>query len=104
MTMASAPVAEPAVAGYSKTSRRQYQACDQCRKSRRACDAGTLRVVNFPFREDEEEESPPSSCEACSNCARTSKRCTFHWLSRLPLQGLPKGVKRKLESTGKLVP
>lgn len=89
-------------AGYSKTSRRQYQACDQCRKSRRACDAGTLRVANFPFREDEQPEPTTitSTTEACSNCARTSKRCTFDWLRELPLKDLPKGVKRKLESTG----
>ncbi|KIY00832.1 uncharacterized protein Z520_03498 [Fonsecaea multimorphosa CBS 102226] len=86
--------------GYSKTSRRQYQACDQCRKSRRACDAGALRVVNFPFRENDQLDSSASTCEACSNCARTSKTCTFDWLRTLPLQGLPKGVKRKLESTG----
>ncbi|KAJ9609634.1 hypothetical protein H2200_005962 [Cladophialophora chaetospira] len=92
-------IADATTAGYSKTSRRQYQACDQCRKSRRACDAGTLRVANFPFREDEQPESTSATCDACSNCARTSKRCTFIWLSRLPLQGLPKGVKRKLEST-----
>ncbi|KIW91558.1 uncharacterized protein Z519_07525 [Cladophialophora bantiana CBS 173.52] len=89
-----------ATAGYSKTSRRQYQACDQCRKSRRACDAGALRVVNFPFRESDQLDSSASTCEACSNCARTSKTCTFDWLRTLPLQGLPKGVKRKLESTG----
>ena len=94
-----ATTVEPATAGYSKTSRRQYQACDQCRKSRRACDAGTLRVANFPFREDDHSHCSSLASEACSNCARTSKRCTFDWLSRLPLQGLPKGVKRKLEST-----
>ncbi len=97
-----AVIAEGATAGYSKTSRRQYQACDQCRKSRRACDAGTLRVANFPYREDGHGHPEPSisPTEACSNCSRTSKRCTFAWLSNLPLQGLPKGVKRKLESTG----
>ncbi|EXJ58223.1 hypothetical protein A1O7_05648 [Cladophialophora yegresii CBS 114405] len=95
-----AALADATAAGYSKTSRRQYQACDQCRKSRRACDAGTLRVANFPFREEEQPEPSAATCEACSNCARTSKRCTFLWLSKLSLQGLPKGVKRKLESTG----
>lgn len=99
-------LAGPGPAGYSKTSRRQYQACDQCRKSRRACDAGTLRVTNFPFREDQQPESTTitstsnTATEACSNCARTSKRCTFDWLRELPLKDLPKGVKRKLESTG----
>ena len=93
-------VPKPAMTGYSKTSRRQYQACDQCRKSRRACDAGTLRVADFPFREVEQhlDSSAPTS-EACSNCTRTNKRCTFVWLTQLPLQDLPKGVKRKLEST-----
>ncbi|KAJ9502304.1 hypothetical protein H2202_002369 [Exophiala xenobiotica] len=87
-------------AGYSKTSRRQYQSCDQCRKSRRACDASALRVVNFPLGEDEGANPSLPTCEACSNCARTSKKCTFDWLRLRPLQNLPKGVKRKLESTG----
>ena len=87
---------ETAGSGYSKTSRRQYQSCDQCRKSRRACDAATLRVANFPLGEDDCSE--PSEClvDACSNCARTSKKCTFEWLRTLPKQSLPKGVKRKL--------
>jgi len=87
---------ESAGSGYSKTSRRQYQSCDQCRKSRRACDAATLRVANFPLGDD--DSSDPSEClvDACSNCARTSKKCTFEWLRTLPKQSLPKGVKRKL--------
>lgn len=82
--------------GYSKTSRRQYQSCDQCRKSRRACDAATLRVANFPLGDG--DSSDPSEClvDACSNCARTSKKCTFEWLRTLPKQSLPKGIKRKL--------
>ncbi len=91
---------ENIAAGYSKTSRRQYQSCDQCRKSRRACDASALRVVNFPLGEDEGGNPSSSTCEACSNCARTSKKCTFEWLRLRPLDGLPKGVKRKLVSTG----
>ncbi|KAI1618491.1 hypothetical protein EDD37DRAFT_268637 [Exophiala viscosa] len=86
--------------GYSKTTRRQYQSCDQCRKSRRACDASTLRVVNFPLPDDETVNLSTPTCEACSNCAKTNKKCTFDWLRSLPLQGLPKGVKRKLELTG----
>lgn len=87
--------------GYSKTSRRQYQSCDQCRKSRRACDAAIVRVASFPFRVDCEDIDPSApTCDACSNCARTSKKCTFDWLRTLPLQGLPKGVKRKLETNG----
>ncbi|KIW17187.1 hypothetical protein PV08_04378 [Exophiala spinifera] len=85
-------------AGYSKTTRRQYQSCDQCRKSRRACDAGSLRVVNFPFTDEDAIGLPRPSCEACSNCARTGKKCTFEWLRSLPRQGLPKGIKRKLDS------
>nr|XP_007729758.1 uncharacterized protein A1O3_01422 [Capronia epimyces CBS 606.96]EXJ92868.1 hypothetical protein A1O3_01422 [Capronia epimyces CBS 606.96] len=91
---------EPAASGYSKTTRRQYQSCDQCRKSRRACDAGTLRVANFPFSDDEPPTAPASACEACSNCAKSGKKCTFVWLRTLPLHGLPKGIKRKLELTG----
>lgn len=89
----------PAV-GYSKTTRRQYQSCDQCRKSRRACDASALRVANFPLPDDETINLPAPTCEACSNCAKTNKKCTFEWLLALPLNGLPKGVKRKLELTG----
>lgn len=85
--------------GYSKTARRQYQSCDQCRKSRRACDAGTLRVANFPLNDEGAINLPKSTCEACSNCTRTGKKCTFDWLRSLPRHGLPKGVKRKLEST-----
>lgn len=90
----------PTLAGYSKTSRRQYQSCDQCRKSRRACDAGTLRVATLPLLDEgESSDFLVSACNACSNCARTSKTCTFDWLRSLPLEGLPKGVKRKLVST-----
>ncbi|KIX02825.1 uncharacterized protein Z518_08768 [Rhinocladiella mackenziei CBS 650.93] len=100
VTSSQAPQSEPAVAGYSKTARRQYQSCDQCRKSRRACDAGTLRVTSFPLPHDEEPNAPAPTREACSNCARSSKKCTFDWLRSLPLHGLPKGVKRKLELTG----
>ncbi|KEF59674.1 uncharacterized protein A1O9_04520 [Exophiala aquamarina CBS 119918] len=87
---------ETAGSGYSKTSRRQYQSCDQCRKSRRACDAATLRVVNFPLGDDESSQLQDYLVDACSNCARTSKKCTFEWLRTLPKQSLPKGIKRKL--------
>jgi hypothetical protein len=58
----------------SKTGRRQFRSCDQCRKGKRACDiaipdgfvagAGVLM---------------PS--EPCSNCAKTRKACTIEWLS-----------------------
>ncbi|KAK5052637.1 hypothetical protein LTR84_002502 [Exophiala bonariae] len=82
--------------GYSKTSRRQYQSCDQCRKSRRACDAATLRVANFPLGYDQNLGPSEYLTDACSNCARTSKKCTFDWLRTLPKQSLPKGIKRKL--------
>lgn len=91
---------DPMAPGYSKTTRRQYQSCDQCRKSRRACDAGTLRVVNFPFAADETVAAPASACEACSNCAKSGKKCSFNWLRTLSPQGLPKGIKRKLGLTG----
>ncbi|EHY60556.1 Regulatory protein alcR [Exophiala dermatitidis] len=95
-----APQPDSMAAGYSKTTRRQYQSCDQCRRSRRACDAGTLMVVNFPFAEEEAASWPTSTCQACSNCAKSGKKCTFDWLRSLPLNGLPKGIKRKLELTG----
>ncbi|OJJ05770.1 hypothetical protein ASPVEDRAFT_64728 [Aspergillus versicolor CBS 583.65] len=42
-------------------TRRQNHSCDQCRKSKRACDATTG------------QRSP------CSYCARTKKRCTTEW-------------------------
>jgi len=99
MVPATAVPVEPGNVGYSKTSRRQYQSCDQCRKSRRACDAAALGVVGYPQADDLKHEHD-GPYEACSNCSRRNKKCTFDWLRRLSKQALPKGVKRKLELTG----
>lgn len=46
---------------HAPRARRQNHSCDQCRKSKRACDATTG------------QRSP------CSYCARTKKRCTTEW-------------------------
>ncbi|KAL3473038.1 hypothetical protein BJX99DRAFT_272464 [Aspergillus californicus] len=42
-------------------NRRQNHSCDQCRKSKRACDALCLDLI------------------PCSYCSRTKKRCTMNW-------------------------
>ncbi|KAL4923604.1 putative C6 transcription factor [Aspergillus undulatus] len=48
-------------------TRRQNHSCDQCRKSKRACDAVS------------------GQRSSCSYCARTKKRCTMEWVrSRAP--------------------
>lgn len=46
-------------------ARRQNHSCDQCRKSKRACDARHT---------DGQRPAPP-----CSYCTRTKKRCTTEW-------------------------
>ncbi|KAF2848084.1 hypothetical protein T440DRAFT_470431 [Plenodomus tracheiphilus IPT5] len=45
--------------------RRQKRSCDQCRRGKRACDAG--HRSGFPR-------------QACANCRRKKQPCTFHWL------------------------
>jgi hypothetical protein len=46
--------------------RRQKRSCDQCRRGKRACDAGTAVGVTR---------------QGCTNCRRKHQSCTFHWLS-----------------------
>lgn len=63
---------------YYKTPRRQNRSCDNCRRSKRACDAAL------------------ASWEGCSNCARTGKTCNFenvqkHRSSRLNVAPFPNG-------------
>lgn len=77
--------------GYSKTSRRQYHSCDQCRKSRRACDAATVHVTSFPLECGGNPQSPISSNDACTNCAKTSKKCTCSWLDTVPCPKVSRG-------------
>lgn len=70
--------------GTSKTGRRQYRSCDQCRKGKRACDI----VLS------EEPGSTHQSAAPCSNCAKTRKSCTLDWLnSNQP--SIPKGRERR---------
>jgi hypothetical protein len=58
----------------SKSGRRQFRSCDQCRKGKRACDIaipdGFVAAAGV---------LTPS--ESCSNCAKTRKACTIEWLS-----------------------
>ncbi|KAH7120251.1 hypothetical protein B0J13DRAFT_161653 [Dactylonectria estremocensis] len=64
--------------------RRQNHSCDQCRKSKRACDAPRLdgarrratadAAVGLTERADAEPRTRP-----CSYCLRTKKKCTMEW-------------------------
>lgn len=69
--------------GTSKTGRRQYRSCDQCRKGKRACDI----VLS------EDSGSTHQSAAPCSNCAKTRKSCTLDWLNSNQ-QSVPKGKRR----------
>ncbi|CAI7604870.1 unnamed protein product [Penicillium glandicola] len=55
-------------------SRRQYRSCDQCRKSKRACDAPCLDLTRRTMVNNVGGQRP-----SCSYCARTNKRCTMEW-------------------------
>ncbi|RHZ63445.1 Zn(II)2Cys6 transcription factor domain-containing protein [Aspergillus thermomutatus] len=55
-------------------SRRQKHSCDQCRKSKRACDALCLDLTRRASFSTVDGQRPP-----CSYCARTKKRCTMEW-------------------------
>ncbi|KAJ5602780.1 hypothetical protein N7537_005736 [Penicillium hordei] len=55
-------------------SRRQYGSCDQCRKSKRACDALCLDLTRRTLVNNVDGQRP-----SCSYCARTNKRCTMEW-------------------------
>lgn len=69
--------------GTSKTGRRQYRSCDQCRKGKRACDI----VLS-------EEPVSSQSAAPCSNCAKTRKPCTLVWLNS-SLLSVAKGKERR---------
>jgi len=69
--------------GTSKTGRRQYHSCDQCRKGKRACDI----VLS-------EESVSAQSTAPCSNCVKTRKSCTLVWLNSAK-QSLTKGKERR---------
>ncbi|KAJ5198915.1 hypothetical protein N7472_004119 [Penicillium cf. griseofulvum] len=78
-------------------SRRQNGSCDQCRKSKRACDALRLDPTRRTLGNNVDGYRSP-----CSYCARTNKRCTMEW-ARAQAQsarGLP-GLQHHFESGGR---
>ncbi|KAK6835136.1 regulatory alcR [Apiospora arundinis] len=60
--------------------RRQGHSCDQCRRSKRACDATPLEDSEYTdlaiFTEDS-RQAPKT--QPCSYCVRTKKECTINW-------------------------
>ncbi|KAH8656376.1 hypothetical protein BGZ61DRAFT_570379 [Ilyonectria robusta] len=64
--------------------RRQHHSCDQCRKSKRACDApplGSTRRHSVSAASIGSDERPVSASRIrpCSYCLRTKKTCTMEW-------------------------
>ncbi|KAL4808163.1 hypothetical protein BDV18DRAFT_134386 [Aspergillus unguis] len=55
--------------GQPPKPRRQNHSCDQCRRSKRACDAPCPDLTG----------RLPSQRQSCSYCAKTKKRCTMTW-------------------------
>ncbi|KAL2841675.1 hypothetical protein BJY01DRAFT_236283 [Aspergillus pseudoustus] len=72
--------ATAASAAQSPRSRRQNQSCDQCRKSKRACDASWPDLAG--------RGRPAPSPTSCSYCVRTRKRCTMEWARSKAQQSL----------------
>ncbi|PNP78906.1 hypothetical protein FNYG_07771 [Fusarium nygamai] len=63
--------------------RTQY-ACDQCRKSKRGCDAPPLEIPRNmdPLRDGKMivgEKPPLAQSSPCSYCTKTHKKCTMNW-------------------------
>ncbi|KAM0344755.1 hypothetical protein ACHAPU_007128 [Fusarium lateritium] len=64
--------------------KRQQYACDQCRKSKRGCDA---KPLDYPKNMDPlrggrlivGEKPPLAQSSPCSYCTKTHKRCTMNW-------------------------
>lgn len=75
--------------------RKQFQSCDRCRKARRACDAVArgINPLNRAFGIVDGEVAPE---DACSQCHKTKRPCTFRWLSSIPQDSLPRSVRRNL--------
>ncbi|KAH8714590.1 hypothetical protein BGZ61DRAFT_493008 [Ilyonectria robusta] len=75
--------------------RRQNHSCDQCRKSKRACDAPRLDVARRRAPADaavgsSERADADARIRPCSYCLRTKKRCTMDWaLSQIRLESAP---------------
>ncbi|KAK7417607.1 hypothetical protein QQX98_004428 [Neonectria punicea] len=63
--------------------RRQKHSCDQCRRSKRACDAPPLdvakRSAGEPPVEARERLDAESRMRPCSYCLKTNKKCTMEW-------------------------
>ncbi|KAK3937753.1 hypothetical protein QBC46DRAFT_451721 [Diplogelasinospora grovesii] len=68
--------------------RRQNRSCDQCRKSKRACDAPSSGEIQRSSTGDpySVEHGPSkashvgSRTQSCSYCLKTKKNCTFYWV------------------------
>ncbi|KAF5019858.1 hypothetical protein F66182_8137 [Fusarium sp. NRRL 66182] len=64
--------------------KRQQYACDQCRKSKRGCDAPPLDIPKdmHPFRDGRMivgEKPPLTQPLPCSYCVKTNKKCSMRW-------------------------
>lgn len=77
--------------------RKQFQSCDRCRKARRACDA-VARGINPLNRALGIVDAEAGTEDACSQCHKTRRPCTFRWLSSIPQDSLPRSVRRNLGS------
>ncbi|KAI6428945.1 hypothetical protein MCOR21_005245 [Pyricularia oryzae] len=61
---------------------RQHYSCDQCRRSKRACDAPQLEVpahLNGHAASILSGNLPAPETKQCSYCRRTGKTCTMNW-------------------------
>ncbi|KAK2047968.1 hypothetical protein LZ31DRAFT_89836 [Colletotrichum somersetense] len=67
--------------------RRQNSSCDQCRKGKRACDAGALKDIQLRLNADLQWQVDwENTVGSCSNCTKTRKTCTFNWARSQQLQ------------------
>ncbi|KAH0499789.1 hypothetical protein TgHK011_006956 [Trichoderma gracile] len=89
--------------------RRQNHSCDQCRRSKRGCDAPSLgagqRNSNLG------QVNIGGSSFKCSYCSKTNKTCTWEWAkaqtlqrstaygSKSPLKGLPGRRREKMDAS-----
>ncbi|WQF86419.1 Putative zn(2)Cys(6) fungal-type DNA-binding domain-containing protein [Colletotrichum destructivum] len=77
--------------------RRQNSSCDQCRKGKRACDAGALKDIQLCLDVGLQWEVDwQSTTGPCSNCTKTGKHCTFDWARSQQAQ-----VRGRRQSSGK---
>ncbi|KAK1580682.1 uncharacterized protein LY79DRAFT_611438 [Colletotrichum navitas] len=67
--------------------RRQNSSCDQCRKGKRACDAGALKDIQLSLNADLQQQTDwQNTAGPCSNCTKTRKTCTFNWVRSQQVQ------------------